>query len=395
MRHPLLTEINATCDIPFSWLDGQWSTITAAVKSVYSLSETDPTFTPVVLGMLRKALNEASSHTHKIDKLFMEAVIGEIINPKPPTAKTLPNNITIDAVPLWKAMFKKYRARIYKYKDNVEKWAAAIAILKRLSAKAGVTPFSKGPTNKAANPAINQLRNQITKGIARIAALHDLLINERFAKKVSKPLEFMSIKKQQKETLVNLKKSVPLLKKANAGDALEWLVKKARLKKTDKRNVYKTKVGQKFTILVSHPKKSGQELTIRVQLSVNPTTMTKIESLDKPTVFFRKWAKKRFAGASSRARIGEEIASKYNFRTARQIIGFLNSIDLQFIVESGNEDYQIALLRYLIGQSKQFGAVCPMTFYEFLKNSNYRKRMQKKYAKSPDITEDKIIGPGA
>lgn len=390
MRHKILEEVNATCNIPYSWLDKKWDSITATVEGMYSLTEDNPTYIPVVLGMFRKVLASNTAYTSKVDDIFMKAVLGEIIDPVPPTETTLPNMITPEATVIWVDIFKKQKKRVYKYDNNIEKWAAAIVLLKRLCKKKNIVPFGETVKEKTFLAAPSKAMKNV---LIKIGDCHKFLVKEKLCLKREPVLQYKNIKKGSGINIVNITGVFSLRKGKTAFEVLNTMASVLKFKATSKPKVYVVKTrSKKSRINITYAKKSSNEIQIKVTLILNDSELGKVEQMGKPATVLKSWVGKKFVSATARRLLYDLFSEQFNITSMEDIVKLVGGINVQYIVESGDEEHQIALTEFLLDKAMKWGIECPLNYSEFLHNDEYRLAKQEEFTIDMEPGHE-VIGP--
>lgn len=402
-KHPILEKIHDLTGIPESILEKHWRTVGDVVAFSYDLSEDDREYLPTVLKLFQNKISSlGNSYRDALASSFKRAITGAKKNGvSPPSVKTPPVGINPEALVYWRAVLKSQKKKINQFSANEEKWAAAIILFKSICGKKGVAPFLPNGTvkdnHKSPIPAL--LSSYVEPCIKAVEEMEKFLSGKNITgKKVPKKFKLGSIDKEGTVSIVNATKTWKLLKGETAASVIVYMMPKFGLKKTDTKGTYRKKCGTKAYILLSYGKRTDKTLKVTIQIKVGKKTVKSIENLKKSMeAFFRPWISKGFkatGGTDSYEESPESnetlIKEYYSVNNSEEAAKLINTLSVPALVNTGNEDFQISLAKYLLEVANRFDLTPPALLEKFITDSDFRDFAREEYGNiipSEDETE--------
>lgn len=347
--------------------------------------------------MLRKSNNIA------VLKIISELVTSEKVKIKTPKPSLPPRGISPEGLPIWKAITKKYKKKIFSYKDPYERWAAAIVLYRKICRKRGMAPFSDTVTRGVSrkSPSTVYLAAYVDPALKLLQRIERELIKANMLGKRQK--RQFSLKKVSKDGTFRVLVATKLWKfpkKTSPASAVaRVLIPKFGFKK-EARNTFAKKFGPKVKLSIRYSSKAANTADILIDLRVPGKIWKALEQTQKePDTYIRNWVKKGFkakAQADTQDEIYDTIQEFYPANSKKEISNLLNRITLPVLVNIGDDDFQNILAKYLVDKALAFDIDPPECLVKFVNKIDYRAEVRRRYIVDIPMEEDKgtKLAPG-
>ena len=324
----------------------------------------------------------------KVSSLVKNAVYSAA---KKPTAATLPKGISPEGVPMWKITLKRFGKVIRTYKSNVEKWAAAIVLYKKMCDRRGIVPFLELKSEKSGSPAALQLAGFVDPTLRELERIEKSI--KGYLKGKPKKFTLKNILRSGPERILVCTKEWKFLKNRYPAAAIATIIIPKFGFKKERKNTFVKVFSPKVKMILQYKSKSAKTANLIIELKVSKRVWDSLMQIKRDAkVFLKKWVKRGFKAEGALeidTKTLEMLKEIYPSETIDQVSDLINNISIPNLVNLGEEDFQISLAKYIIDKAEYFNLVLPENLKNFVEDKEYRRKSYKNYLISrPDDLEE-------
>ena len=315
----------------------------------------------------------------KVSSLVKNAVYSAA---KKPTAATLPKGISPEGVPIWKITLKKFgKTTIRTYRSNVEQWAAALVLYKKMCDRRGIVPFLESKSEKSNSPAALQLAGFVDPALRELQRIEKSI--KGYLKGKPKKFTLKNISKSGPERILVCTREWKFLKNRYPAAAIATIIIPKFGFKKERKNTFVKVFNPKVKMILQYKSKSAKTSNLTIELKVSKRVWDSLRQIKKDAnVFLKKWVKKGFKAEGALeidTKTLEMLKEIYPAETKEQVSNLINTITIPNLVNLGEEDFQISLAKYIMDRAEHFGLDQQDHLKNFVDDDDYRKKSIKRY----------------
>ncbi len=318
-------------------------------------------------------------------------------NVRKPLQSTPPLGINPEAINIWKETLKTKKKIINKYKDNREKWAAAIVLFKQSCKALGIAPFLH--TNKmdvTKNPTTSFLASYVKPCLDSANAMIKYMKQKKLSvKKVPVGWKFKKIKKEGMTRKVYASKIVRMPKGESASAIMPLLMHKFGVVKV-KQNTFMKRIGPKANLRIKYAHANDNALEMYIIIVIGKKYWNALQSgKKKPEAFIKGWINRGFkaTGKFAEERL-DEVSKLFTLASAEDVNSLMFTSDMNYVVNAFDPEEQTAFVEHVVGSAIKFAVEIPKKYLRFLVDAEYREDLNERYSHNPFKTfTESTFGP--